>query len=153
MTSTTTTSVSSAKGKSCAKKPVPKKKTTETTSASASATTTSTSTPNASLKRKRDEEIDRIKKKLKKMVASKTNKTRGGVEGGGGDVVTDGADTAGVDEPDADEDDESPIDPPPIPECIKAMMMSEPKLRNFQQIASVLHKELGEHDYRQVVDR
>ena len=42
---------------------------------------------------------------------------------------------------------------PPVPHFIQALMMSEPKLRNFQQISRTLWRELGDEDYRQVVDR
>merc|ERR550534_91422 len=35
---------------------------------------------------------------------------------------------------------------------LQALMMSEPKLRNFQQISRTLWRELGDEDYRQVVD-
>ena len=44
-------------------------------------------------------------------------------------------------------------DEPPIPACIIDLKMSEPKLRNYKQIAKVLHGELGDSDYKVVVNR
>ena len=95
------------------------------------------STATDAQKRKREDGIDRMKKRLKRMQENQAEKDR--VEGKFDDGETD------------EEDEDYPL--PPLPECINSSKLSAPKLRNYRQIAKVLHRELGDANYKDTVNR